>query len=101
MTDAERAAAAETSLIDQREARIEFDCLDRLPECTVPLHVVAFAEDLQTPPALCREVADAAPTAEYHLFEGMAHCSIYGHTHEQLNPFIKGSSSSAISERKR
>ena len=90
MTDAERSAAAETSLIDQWEACIEFDCLERLPECTVPLHVVAFAEDLQTPPALCREVADAAPTAEYHLFEGMAHCSLYGHTHEELNPFIKG-----------
>lgn len=90
MSDPERSEAAEESLIAQWEACIEFDCLDRLPACTVPLHVVAFAEDLQTPPTLCKEVADAAPTADYYLFEGMAHCSVYGHTHEILNPFIKG-----------
>jgi hypothetical protein len=32
---------------------------------------------------------DITPTAELHLFEGMGHCSIYGHTHDVLNPFIK------------
>ena len=34
--------------------------------------------------------AELAPNAEYHLFEGMGHGSIYGHTHEVLNPFIEG-----------
>ena len=33
-------------------------------------------------------MADLAPTAEYHLFEGMGHCSIYGHAHDVLNPFL-------------
>ena len=87
--DETSARAAEASLIPQWEACIEFDCLDRLAECTVPLHVVAFAEDLQTPPALCKEVAAAAPTGEYHEFAGMGHCSIYGHTLDVVNPFIE------------
>ena len=28
--------------------------------------------------------------SEFHLFEGMGHCSIYGHTQDVLNPFIEG-----------
>jgi hypothetical protein len=35
-------------------------------------------------------VAALCPAAEYHLFEGMGHCSIYGQTHDILNPFIRG-----------
>ena len=56
----------------------------------MPLHVLAFAEDVQAPPQDGKEVAELAPKGEYHLFEGMGHCSIYGHTHDILNPFIKG-----------
>ena len=62
---------------------------DRLPTCKVPLHVIAFTEDVQAPPQDGKEVADLAPLGEFHLFEGMGHCSIYGHTHDILNPFIK------------
>lgn len=25
----------------------------------------------------------------FHLFEGMGHCSIYGHTQDIMNPFIR------------
>jgi pimeloyl-ACP methyl ester carboxylesterase len=53
------------------------------------MHVIAFSEDVQAPPQDGREVADVAPAAEYHEFEGMGHCSIYGHTHDILNPFIR------------
>ena len=67
-----------------------FDQRDRLPECRVPLHVIAFDQDVQAVPQDGEEVAALAPNAEYHLFEGMGHCSIYGHTHDILNPFIKG-----------
>ena len=81
--------ANEESLVAQWEPCVLFDQTDRLPDCRVPLHVVAFDQDVQAPPEDGREVADLASNAEYHLFDGMGHCSIYGHTHEILNPFIK------------
>ena len=79
----------ELSLIPQWQACIDFDIVERLPECVAPLHVVAFSEDVQAPPQYGKQVADLAPTAEYHLFEGMGHCSIYGHAHDVLNPFLR------------
>jgi pimeloyl-ACP methyl ester carboxylesterase len=81
--------ANEASVVAQWEPCVLFDQTDRLPDCRVPLHVVAFDQDVQAPPEDGREVADLASNAEYHLFDGMGHCSIYGHTHEILNPFIK------------
>jgi pimeloyl-ACP methyl ester carboxylesterase len=79
----------ERSLIPQWEACLLYDQMEALRRCAVPMHVVAFAEDVQAPPQDGREVADLAPAAEYHEFEGMGHCSIYGHTHDVLNPFIR------------
>jgi pimeloyl-ACP methyl ester carboxylesterase len=79
----------EDSLIAQWDPCLNFDQTSRLPECTVPLHVVAFSEDIESPPGYGRVVADLAPKAEFHLFEGMGHGSIYGHTHDTLDPFIK------------
>ena len=73
----------------QWQACLEFDSLDRLPQCTVPLHVLAFSEDTQTPPSRGRLVAEAAPRGHFHLFECMGHVSIFGHSHEVLNPFIR------------
>jgi pimeloyl-ACP methyl ester carboxylesterase len=55
----------------------------------VPMHVVAFAEDIQAPPQDNQELAEQAGNGTYHEFEGMGHGSIYGHTHDILNPFIK------------
>jgi pimeloyl-ACP methyl ester carboxylesterase len=81
---------AEDSLIAQWEPCVTFDQTARLPGCRVPLHVIAFDQDVQAVPQDGEEVAALCPTAEYHLFEGMGHCSIYGHTHDVLNPFIKG-----------
>jgi len=80
----------EESLIAQWEPCVLYDQTDRLPDCRVPLHVIAFDQDVQAPPQDGKEVVDLTPGAEYHLFEGMGHCSIYGHTHDVLNPFIKG-----------
>ncbi|MBZ6092771.1 alpha/beta hydrolase [Streptomyces olivaceus] len=39
----------------------------------VPCQVVAFADDLVTPPRLGREVADAVPGARFDLVEGCGH----------------------------
>jgi pimeloyl-ACP methyl ester carboxylesterase len=79
----------EASLIPQWEACLRYDQTDRLPSCTVPMHVLAFTEDVQAPPQDAEELVELTPTAELHLFEGMGHCSIYGHTHDVLNPFIR------------
>jgi pimeloyl-ACP methyl ester carboxylesterase len=79
----------ETSLIPQWEASMRFDQRAALPGCRVPMHVIAFAEDVQAPPQDGLELAELAGNAEYHLFEGMGHGSIHGHAHETLNPFIE------------
>lgn len=42
-------------------------------EVRVPCQVIAFADDLITPPHLCREVADAIPNAAFELIEGCGH----------------------------
>ena len=78
----------EDSLIPQWEACF-YDQSDRLPGCTVPMHVMVFNDDVQAPPQGGEEVAELVPGAELHLFEGMGHCSIYGHTHEVLNAEIE------------
>jgi pimeloyl-ACP methyl ester carboxylesterase len=80
----------EASLIAQWEPCVLFDQTARLPECRVPLHVVVFEEDVQAVPQDGEEVAALVPGAALHLFPGMGHCSIYGHTHDILNPFIAG-----------
>jgi pimeloyl-ACP methyl ester carboxylesterase len=80
--------AAEEAVIPQWEPCVLFDQTARLPECQVPMHVIAFEEDVQAVPQDGEEVASLVPGAELHLFPGMGHCSIYGHTHDILNPFI-------------
>ena len=81
--------ANEESLIGQWDACQTFDVTEQLGRCRVPLHVFAFGEDIQAPPAYGREVAALCPAAELHEFESMGHCSIYGHTHEELNARIE------------
>ena len=81
---------AEDSLIAQWEPCVLFDQTERLPQCVVPMHVIAFEQDVQAVPQDGQEVAALVPGAEYHEFAGMGHCSIYGHTQDILNPFIKG-----------
>ena len=80
----------EASLIPQWDASLRFDQRDAIRTCEVPMHVIAFGEDVQAPPQDGEELADLAGNAEFHLFEGMGHGSIYGHTHETMNPFIEG-----------
>ena len=79
----------EESLQPHWDMSLRFDQTKELPGCRVPIHVVAGQEDVQAPPQDARVVADLAQDAEYHPIEGMGHCSIYGHMHDALNPFIE------------
>ena len=45
----------------------------RLPQLAVPTLVMCGAEDLSTPPAQMRELANALPRASFALIEGAAH----------------------------
>jgi pimeloyl-ACP methyl ester carboxylesterase len=76
-------------LAAQWEACLEYDSLDRLPDCEVPLHVVAFSEDVQTPPARGRVVAEAARCGRFHLLQGLGHGSAFGHRPEVVNAKIR------------
>ena len=86
-----RSGENETSLIPQWDMCLRFDQTGSLPGCQVPIHVIVGMEDVQAPPQDAQVVADLAPHGEFHLFEGMGHCSIYGHLHDTLNPFIERS----------
>ncbi|MFO1056372.1 MAG: alpha/beta hydrolase [Dongiaceae bacterium] len=77
-------------LAAQWEACLQYDSLARLPSCRVPLHVVAFSHDVQTPPARGREVAETAPQGHFHLLEGLGHCSAFGHRPDEVNACIRG-----------
>ncbi len=79
----------EQSLIGQWDACCTFDCADALPSCQVPLHVFAFSEDLQTPAAYGRRVAELAGNARLHEFDGLGHCSLYGHAQDVVNAEIQ------------
>jgi pimeloyl-ACP methyl ester carboxylesterase len=77
------------SMAEQWQACVEYDSLDRLPDCQVPLHVIAFSEDTQTPPARGKLIADTAPLSSFHLLQGLGHCSMYGHKPERVNQCIR------------
>jgi pimeloyl-ACP methyl ester carboxylesterase len=61
------------AMADLWQACQDFDSVERLPHCTVPLHVVAFSQDIQTPPSRGKVVAELAPRAHFHLVEGPGH----------------------------
>ena len=73
------------ALADQWQACLDYDSLDRLPKCQVPLHVIAFSEDVQTPPQRGKLLADTALQGHFHLLEGLGHCSAFGHRPDQVN----------------
>jgi pimeloyl-ACP methyl ester carboxylesterase len=76
-------------LAAQWEACVEFDSLDRLPGCRVPIHVIAFSHDVQTPPVRGKLVADTVPNGHFHLLEGLGHCSAFGHQPDVVNACIR------------
>jgi pimeloyl-ACP methyl ester carboxylesterase len=76
-------------LIAQWEACIDFDVEAALASCQVPIHVIGFSQDMQTPPALGRRAAELAPRGVFHLLEGLGHLSLAGHRTETVNGLIR------------
>ena len=72
-------------LIDQWQACLDFDCREELKSCLVPIHAIAFSEDLQTPPQMVRVVADCARHGYYHELPGLGHVSVTRHRAELVN----------------
>jgi pimeloyl-ACP methyl ester carboxylesterase len=79
----------EGSVVAQWDASLRYDQRDRLGSVRVPVHVIAFDQDIQAPPQDGAELAALIPGAEFHLMDGMGHGSWYGHAHDRLNPFIE------------
>lgn len=65
--------------IDQWQACLDFDCREALKSCPVPFHVIAFSEDVQTAPSMCRVVADLVPDGVFHEIAGLGHVSMVRH----------------------
>jgi len=65
--------------IAQWQACLDFDCRDKLPECTVPIHAVAFSQDVQTPPPMVGEVSRLAAKGHFHEIPGLGHVSFARH----------------------
>ena len=65
--------------IDQWEACLEFDCRDALRTCPVPMHVIAFSEDVQTAPVMCKVITDLSPHGVFHEIPGLGHVSMALH----------------------
>ena len=73
----------------QWDASLRFDQRAALPGVKVPVHVIAFAEDVEAPPQDGEELARLIPCASFHLLEGRGHGSWYGHAHEEINAVIE------------
>ena len=78
------------ALAEQRRACIEYDSLERLLNCKVALHMIAFSEDKQTPPQRGKLLADTAQEGCFYLLEGLAHCSAFGHQPDVVNKCLLG-----------
>ncbi|MEM8653868.1 MAG: alpha/beta hydrolase [Pseudomonadota bacterium] len=76
--------------IDQWEACLEFDCREGLKTCPVPIHVIAFSEDVQTAPSMCQVVSDLAPNGVFHEIPGLGHVSMTRHKPEIVATKLRG-----------
>ena len=76
-------------LIDQWEACLAFDCRAGLAACPVPIHAIAFSEDVQTPPQMVKAVADLARHGHYHEIEGLGHVSVARGEQDVVNALIE------------
>jgi pimeloyl-ACP methyl ester carboxylesterase len=76
-------------LAAQWQACIDFDVVDRLPGCQVPIHVIAFGEDCQVPAPLGRRAAALAGNGHFHLLPGLGHVSCEVHKPEIVNDKIR------------
>lgn len=82
------AGRAPKDLIDQWEACLDLDCREGLKSCPVPIHAIAFSEDIQTPPAMVKVVADCAMNGHYHELPGLGHVSVTRHKPDVVNDLL-------------
>jgi pimeloyl-ACP methyl ester carboxylesterase len=75
-------------LAAQWQACLDYDSSELLPRIAVPIHAVAFSQDVQTPPQRVREVAVLAADGHFHLLEGLGHGSGFGHRPDDVNACI-------------
>jgi 3-oxoadipate enol-lactonase len=87
---ADFAARDGAMLAAQWQACLDFDSSLLLPRIPVPIHAVAFSQDVQTPPQRVREVADLAADGHFHLLEGLGHGSAFGHRPDDVNRCVRG-----------
>ena len=76
-------------LAAQWQACLDYDSSELLPAIRVPVHAVAFSQDVQTPPARVREVAELAADGHFHLLEGLGHGSAFGHRPDAVNACLR------------
>jgi pimeloyl-ACP methyl ester carboxylesterase len=76
-------------LAAQWQACLDYDSSELLPRITVPIHAVAFSQDVQTPPQRVSEVAELAADGHYHLLYGLGHGSAFGHRPDVVNQCIR------------
>jgi pimeloyl-ACP methyl ester carboxylesterase len=76
-------------LAAQWQACLDYDSSALLPQIKVPIHAVAFSEDVQTPPRRVREVAELAGNGHFHLLQGLGHGSAFGHRPEVVNRCLR------------
>jgi pimeloyl-ACP methyl ester carboxylesterase len=76
-------------LIAQWQACIDFDIVDVLPSCPVPIHAIGFDQDLQTPAPLVRRIAALAANGHFHLLHGLGHVSCEIHKPDIVNAKIR------------
>ena len=76
-------------LAAQWQACLDYDSSELLPRIRVPVHAVAFSQDVQTPPARVREVAELAADGHFHLLDGLGHGSAFGHRPDVVNACIR------------
>ena len=76
-------------LAAQWQACLDYDSTELLPRIRVPVHAVAFSEDVQTPPARVREVAELAADGHFHLLQGLGHGSAFGHRPDAVNACVR------------
>ena len=54
----------------------------------MPIHAIAFSEDVQTPPQMVRAVAEFALYGHYHELPGLGHVSVTRHRADLVNAKI-------------
>lgn len=76
-------------LAAQWQACLDYDSTELLPEITVPVHAIAYSEDVQTPPRRVAEVAELAANGHFHLLQGLGHGSAFGHRPDVVNACLR------------